>query len=247
MNIIKLFLILLVCQILPAKPYQIVTLDYPPYEYEEQGKVKGIATEIVRETFKRMGEEIEIKLFPWKRSLEMVKNGQADAIFTIYHTKERADFLDYSNEIVMPQRTALFTLNKSAITYSGDLNELKNYSFGVVLGISYGEKFDSFIKNDNLKINSLYDGEANIRGLLTGYSQIIVSNELGARSILKDLNKINEVTMLEPILQDVPSYLAFSKNRKLKKLRDRFDASLKQLKADGTYDIIIKKYLQDRD
>jgi polar amino acid transport system substrate-binding protein len=58
-----------------AAPYRFVTLDYPPYEYEENGQVKGIAADIIRETFKQMGKEVTIEVYPWARSIEMFQDG----------------------------------------------------------------------------------------------------------------------------------------------------------------------------
>jgi len=227
---------------LQAREYQLVTLDYPPYEFEENGKVKGLATEIVREVFRRMGDDVKITVYPWKRSLELVKNGSADAVFTIYHTPEREDFLDYSAEVLVQQKTAFFVLNNSKIKYDRKLDDLKQESFGVVLGVNYGEKFGLFTEKNQHKIASYYDGFSNMRGLLTGMHTITVSNVLGATTILKSMNKESQVKMLEPVLQDVASYLAFSKAAKLKTVRDKFDKTLKQMKADGTYKKIINKY-----
>ena len=46
-----------------AATYRFVTLEYPPYEYTEGGQVKGIAVEIIRETFKQMGHEVKIEVY----------------------------------------------------------------------------------------------------------------------------------------------------------------------------------------
>jgi len=226
-----------------AREYQLVTLDYPPYQYEENGKVKGLATEIIKEVFHRMGDDVKISIYPWKRSLELVKNGSADAVFTVYHTTEREAFLDYCAEVLIQQKTAIFVLRNSKVKYSGHLEDLQSESFGVVLGVNYGDKFELFTKKNQPKIASYYDGLSNMRGMLTGLHSITVSNVLGATTILKSMNKESQVKMLEPVLQDIASYLAFSKAAKLTNIRDKFDKTLKQMKADGTYKKIISKYL----
>ncbi len=56
-----------------AETLELVTLQYPPYEYEENGEVKGLAVEIVKEVFKRLDQPISIKVYPWARSLDNVK------------------------------------------------------------------------------------------------------------------------------------------------------------------------------
>lgn len=37
-----------------AKTLEVVTLQYPPFEYMENGKLKGVVVEIVQEVFNRM-------------------------------------------------------------------------------------------------------------------------------------------------------------------------------------------------
>jgi len=229
------------CSVTSAREYQLVTLDYPPYAYEENGEVKGVAVEIVKEVFNRMGDKVKITVYPWKRSIELVKSGSADAIFTIYHTPERTQFLDYSSEVLVSQKTALFVAANSNLRFNGNLEELQNITFGVVLGVSYGEKFDSFVKNNKPQLSVAYDGTASMRALLEGRHNAVVSNVTGAKTILKKMGRQNEVKMLEPFLQDVTSYLAFSKTNKLSDIRLKFDKTLKQIKSEGVYDKILKK------
>ncbi len=105
---------------------ELVTLQYPPYEYEEDGEVKGIAVDIITEGFTRLGYEVDITLYPWTRALNMVKNGDADGIFTAYKTEERLTFADYSNEILIQQSVSLFVTKGSNIQFDGDLNNVKD-------------------------------------------------------------------------------------------------------------------------
>ena len=42
-----------------ADELSVATFDYPPFQYEEQGEVKGIAADIVKELFKRLNQPIK--------------------------------------------------------------------------------------------------------------------------------------------------------------------------------------------
>lgn len=222
----------------------LVTLQYPPYEYEKDGEIKGIAVDIVKEIFDRMGYETKIELLPWARALEMIKNGEADGIFTAYKTPERETFADYSNEILIPQTISLFVLNDSEITFDGDLSKLSNYTFGVVNGVSYGEKFDSLIKENILSTETTSTGEKNIEKLLNKRFDILISNKYGALSILNQKNLSDKIKELTPHVEIVPSYIAFSKSRNLTQLRDEFDKILAKMIEDGTVDEHIEKYVK---
>lgn len=53
-----------------ARVYTIVSLEYPPYGYLENGTASGCDVEIVQEAFRRMGKQVAFEFFPgvvlWK-------------------------------------------------------------------------------------------------------------------------------------------------------------------------------------
>jgi polar amino acid transport system substrate-binding protein len=219
---------------------ELVTLQYPPYQYEENGETKGFVVEIVREVFRRLQLPIKITLMPWTRSIKMIEDGTADAIFTAYKTPERELFADYSKEVLMPQVVSLFVLKNSKIKFDGDIYKLTDYSFGVVNKVSYGDIFDNAVKNKQLKAPDVtFTGEQNIEKLLAGRFDILVSNKYGALDILKRKGVMDKVRELAPEVQAIPSFMAFSKKRNLSQLRDRFDEVLLSMKKDGSYERII--------
>ena len=54
--------------------------SYPPISYQEGGKPKGLAIDIVRALGQRMGRQIDIRLMEWKVAQAMVAKGKADAL-----------------------------------------------------------------------------------------------------------------------------------------------------------------------
>jgi len=228
-----------------SEPLQLVTLQYPPYEYQENGQIKGVVIDLVTEIFDRMDVSIEIFVLPWARAIRNIEQGSADAIFTAYKTPEREKFADYSIEVLMPQVVSLFIRKGEGIKFDGDLNKLNSKSFGVVNKVSYGKKIDHAIQNGVLaSIQLANSGELNMKKLLAKRIDILVSNKYGAWDTLKKLNKQNEVEELIPEVQNVPSYIAFSKARKLSHIRDKFDVILKRMKQDGSYENIIQDYFK---
>ncbi len=228
-----------------ARPLELVTLQYPPYEYKENGEIKGIAVEIVRTAFHKMKQPIKIKLYPWSRAIRKVEIGDSDAIFTAYKNPSREKFSDFSKEVLMPQVISLFVVKDSPIKFDGDLSKLAKYNFGAVREVSYGSVFDQAVKSGKIPPPELIStGEHNMRKLLGRRFEILVSNKYGALYILKKMNKLDQVRELSPQIQSVPSYIAFSKKRNLASIRDKFDVVLAQMKQDGTYDKIIKDFFK---
>ena len=244
-NALCLFILLFLPLKLMSQPLQLVTLQYPPYEYQENGEIKGVVIDLVTEIFNRMNKPIEISVLPWARALDYIEKGSADAIFTAYKTPERETFADYSTEVLMPQVVSLFTNKDANISFDGHLKQLKDVNFGVVNKVSYGKKVDLAIQRKVLsKVQKANSGELNMKKLLAGRIDVLVSNKYGAWDILKKLNKQELVTELSPEVQNVPSYMAFSKKRNLTHIRDKFDFILKEMKLDGSYNKIIKAYFK---
>lgn len=230
-----------------ASPLKLVTLQYPPYEFEKDGEIQGIAVEIIREVFHRMNQPITISLHPWATALKQIENGEADAVFTAFKTPEREKFADYSKEVLITQSVSLFVKSDANITFDGDLIKMNQYAFGVVSGISYGRIFDDAVKNGMITKLVISDtGEMNMKKLLEGRCDILVSNTLGALDILGKMGAQNRVKALKPIMQSVPSYLAFSKKNNLIPIREKFDKILQEMIKDGSYDRIMNAYF-DKD
>jgi polar amino acid transport system substrate-binding protein len=228
-----------------ADELKLVTLEFPPYEYTENGEVKGTAVEVVKEAFKRMGQPIKINAYPWARAIKMIEDGEADAIFTAYKTPERELFADYSKENLMPQIVSLFVKKDSKIVFDGDLGKLSAHKIGIVRSLSYGDKVDTALKNKVFaNVEEVPEGPPNFLKLISSRVDIVPSNKYVALDILTKLKKTDEVKELAPEVQSIPSYIAFSKKKNLAKARDSFDETLKKMKSDGTYDKIISDYFK---
>jgi len=242
-----LLLTLLISISIFSEKIELVTFEFPPYEYNEGGQAKGFVVEIVTEAFKRMGKEVDIKVYPWVRALYNIKKGDSDAIFTAYKNSEREKFADYSEEILMEQTVSLFVSANSRISYDGDLSKLRRNTFGVTRGMSYGEKFDEAAKDGTLEnLDKVALLELNFKKLAVQRVDIVPSNKYIGMNLIRKNKLQNKIRELEIPVQKVPSYIAFSKKRNLGELRDQFDKTIKEMRADGTYKEIIDEYMSNK-
>lgn len=226
-----------------SEPLQLVTLQYPPYQYEENGELKGFTAAIIQEAFKRMDQPIAIKVYPFARAIQMIQDGDADAIFTAAKNPEREAFADFCSEVLVDQKMSLFVPANSALTFDGDLSKLRQYRIGVILGYRYGAVFDSAVDNEVLtKLDAVNSAESNAKKLVAGRIDLWMSNREQALFTIKTQGLSEAITALEPAVQVIPSYLAFSKKRNLETVRKAFDRTLRQMKDDGTYERLIAEY-----
>eukprot|EP01012_Entosiphon_sulcatum_P068452 TRINITY_DN98668_c0_g1_i1.p2 TRINITY_DN98668_c0_g1~~TRINITY_DN98668_c0_g1_i1.p2 ORF type:complete len:255 (+),score=70.50 TRINITY_DN98668_c0_g1_i1:158-922(+) len=230
---------------LPAAADQLkmVALSFPPLIYDDGGKPAGIAFEIVTEAMKAAGHSIQVEIMPWARALDTVKDGGADAVFTAYKTPEREQFLNYSTEVLVPQVVSLFVAKDSPVAFDGDLAKLSKYKIGVVNQISYGSNIDDAIKNGVLPaVEKSNDTDSNVKKLLSGRFDVMPSNRYVAQFFLKQQGALDQVKELSPEVQNIPSYIAFTKARDTAKLRADFDAGVAAMRASGAYQKILDKY-----
>lgn len=238
------FYILLAGIIFPENPLDIVTVDYPPYEYVEDNEIKGIAVEIVIEVFRRMDQPISLREIPWARALKDLEAGEIDGAIEVFHTEDRENYLDFSNEILLDEYISLFVLKNSTIEFSGDFNTLAEYTFGIRKGFSYGYKFDEAVRKGIIKnlVVQVYDSERLFNLLSTGRVDILIGDKYALPYQYSLTKERQSIKRLKPDVQANPTYIVFSKKRNLKHVRDKFDNIIKQMKADGSYDEILKHW-----
>lgn len=218
------------------------TMHYPPFEIVADGNFSGPGTETVIEVFNRLGYDYEIQDLPWARMLEMMQSGDLDIITDVYITAERSEYLTYSKIPYGTFPQTFFTLKSSGIKFDGNLDSIKDYTIGITRGYAYGEMFDAALKNGEIKYDesdtatNLFDKLANSR------VDIVADTSYTGNAMIKELNKENEIIMLEPYFDSLFSYIAVSKANNLDALQAEYDSTLREVIADGTLTKIFEKY-----
>lgn len=228
-------------------PLRIVTIDYPPYQYQEDGDVKGIAADIVKQIFTQLERPFDIKFYPFPRAIKAIEDGKADIIFTFYHKAEREAFALYSKEPLVEQTISLFVHADSSIEFDGDLTMLSENTFGLVR-FSYGRVFDGAVKSGVIThIEYVSEMRVNMDAFMLKRFEILPSDRWVALYYYAQAKAERPVKIreLEPAVQSFPAYIGFSKANNLESLRDEVDTTLREMKSDGTYQQILDTYSDD--
>jgi polar amino acid transport system substrate-binding protein len=245
MMIIGVILWMLLTMPSVADPLQVVTLQQPPLEYEADGVMKGIAVDLVNEVFGRMQQPIKLTLYPFARSLTMLKAGKADAIFAIVKKPDRERFLIYPSEVLIDQTATLFVRKDAPIYFDGDFRALSTYRFGILRAATYGPQWDKAVKAGIIsKIEEVPDYRKIAHMLMNNRLDVMIGPRLSLLSVFKELDYQDAVQELSPPIEVVPTYLAFSKTRVAPETVEQFARTLKALKDDGTYKKIIQDYIE---
>lgn len=241
----KIFVLIVALSIsfsLIAETLNLVSLDYPPYQYVKDGEVAGYVQEFIRVAFKESGFDLDIRILPWEESLQLVKDKEADGIFTIFKTKKREDFLIYSDVVLVEQQTGFFTLKESTLNFKGDLAELEESCIGVVNSVSYGDIFDNAVSGNMLKTKVLETTEDCIKALINGEIDLFINNVGGSQFILKEMDLAEKIVQNGVVLERIPSYLAFSKTDEMMKMKIIIDKKLRELKDKGLLEKLKNDY-----
>jgi len=229
-----------------AAPLVLVTTEYPPFSYVEDGQQKGIAVDLVKEASTRLHEEINIVFLPFARAVNMIEAGEADAIFPFSSNDKRSAFTLYPDASLVEQEATLFVRADSAITFDGNLSKLSQYSFGIERGANYGPVFSDAVRDHVvIHVDETVDQLHNVRKLVAGRFEIAVGPRLVVLFYAKQAGQLDHIKELQPgIGKPVIAYLGFSKKKNPGVLVKHYDQIFKKMRQDGTYDKIVRSYSQ---
>ena len=199
------------------------TLEYAPYIYKENDTAKGEISEMLDKVFNEMGYQVEYYFYPWARTLELVKDGKLDGVFTIKKTPSRELEMIYPKEYLVKQDYVFFTSKDSKISFNGDFNSIKNYKIGVINATSYGEKFDTALAKGVLKnIDYANNYKSTFQKLIANRVDIVICSKLVGQNLLKELDATNKIVIIGQPVETAYSYIAFNKNNEMKILAEKF-------------------------
>lgn len=216
-------------------------IDYPPFEYVEDGELTGPGVEIVREAFNRMGYEYKMELYPWARLLKDTGAGKVDVMLDVYYTDERAKTLIYSQEPygIFPQT---FVKRKGKDFSYQTLDDVSDVSIGIIRDYHYGEEFHKKIDDGTLSVDYADDIDKNFQKLLKERIDVIAETYYSAKGYIEKNNLEEELEIVENSFDQLISYVCFSKVNGLEDLRDEYDQTIQDMREDGTLQEIYDKY-----
>ncbi|WP_018690600.1 substrate-binding periplasmic protein [Algicola sagamiensis] len=236
---IALILCTLFSQNLAAKKLIAAGDPWPPF-IDPKAENGGIALEIVRAAFQQKGHEIEMKIVPWARALEGVKEGNYDILVATWYTEERDKFLEYSEHYLSNQ--IKFIKKKGDSFCYKDIPSLDGKIIGTVRGYGYGDKF---LQAKNFKRSETVTLVQNIRKLISGRVDLTLEDEVVAKALIKaeDPSALEKIEFCPtPLSKNDLHVTSGYKNKLYKTIITSFNEGLKEIKSNGTFDKVMKKY-----
>ncbi|MBP6062573.1 MAG: amino acid ABC transporter substrate-binding protein [Fusobacteriaceae bacterium] len=210
---------------------------------DEKGEIIGFDIDLAKEVGKRMGVKVKFLPCDWDGIILSLNSKKIDVVWNgMTITEKRKEQINFSKPYFTGEQV-IITRGESEIKTPSDLK-------GKVVGLQMGsssyfalEKNRIFkeikeVKNYPENVSALLDLKAGrvdavIVDSMVGNYYITKENEKSAKKIYK--------TLETPITVE-PEYIGVGIRKSDIDLKERIDKEIKNMKEDGTYDVIYKKW-----
>ncbi|QGX38802.1 substrate-binding periplasmic protein [Permianibacter aggregans] len=204
----------------------------------------GYMIEVADKAFAAAGHSIDYANMPWERAVAEVRAGKIDCAVGAY--KEDAPDFVYGDQHLGLDTQAFFVKKGTPFRYTGNLEDLRNVSIGIIGGYSYGEDFDEFIKQPGLSVQSISADNAleqNIKKLLAGRIVTTLDSVPVVRAKIKEMGVQDQIVMAGQFGEPTPMYIACSPAKPTSKQYVAIlDKGIRDLRASGELKKILDKY-----
>lgn len=199
--------------------------------------VEGFLGLVMEEAFRRMGQKVEVRLMPWARCVEETRTGAVDGVFALFHSPDRdADFL-FTGEPLSEQTEVLFVRRDSLMSFNGDFAALSGKKVAAInRGIHSPRLRQALAEGWHPEIVGVNSLESAAAMLAAGRVDLVPAHREVFQLILQEQHLSDQIIELSPPVESVKGYLALTKRKDLQSVATAFDAALRSMKADGTYD-----------
>ena len=222
-----------------SQTLRLVSNQWPPY-VDSSLAGQGLAVEIVTQALQKKNYQSTLTIDSWSRALEGVEIEVFDATCAIWKTPEREQGLLFSNPYL--KNKISFLKKKSLSINYHQLSDLQGFIIGVLRGYAYNDEFTR--SRGLMKVPGNYVIQ-NLQKLNQGTIELTLGDERVIKHALKQYlpKQMHTFEFLSPPLTYKGLYFAVSKsNKNAQVIIDDFNAALKEMQQDGSYDQIISQY-----
>ncbi|MHC8322855.1 substrate-binding periplasmic protein [Pseudomonas sp. GB2N2] len=226
----------------PDTDMVLLTENFPPYNMAKNGKnfaqdenISGIATDIVREIFKRAEITYSLTLrFPWERIYKLTLEKPGYGVFVMARLPDREKLFKWVGPIG-PDDWIMLANADSKISLE-TLDDARKYKIGAYKGDAIAE---TLAKQGLNPIVVLRDQD-NAKKLVSGQIDLWATGDPAGRYLARQ----DGVTGLKTVLRfnSAELYLALNKDVPDETVA-KLQAALDQLRKEGVVDNIMAKYL----
>lgn len=245
-KMIFIFLIMILCYLNVSgneiKLIKIAVNNAPPYRIVSENQFNGIYIKIAEKIFENIeGYKYEFVDVPFKRALEMMKEGNVDMMLGPNKTKEREGYMFFF-ETYLPADSKVFLIRIESNEIE-KYEDLYNKRVSVLRGANYFEPFNS---DENIKKEYVNNYVQALKKLEYNRTDVVIIPEKQADYYLEKENyKIKKSKLI--IKGDI-SFFAFSKKSKNMEIIPILENELKKIDFNYYFsEEFIKKIVEEEE
>ena len=216
----------------------IVTEDFPPLNYTQEGELTGSSTAVVREILRRHGQKYPIQVLPWARAYRLLMTEPNVMLYSIVRTEQRESLFHWVGPL--NEFRLGFYARKGARIRIESIEDAKKVGAIATYKDDFREQMLKSMGFENL--DSANTPESGLQKLMAGRVDLWFSGNLGAPKMAAELCiDTGEIEEVFPVKRQF-TYLAFSKSTPAAVVQ-QWQTTLDKMKADGTFWWLCSKWL----
>ena len=236
----SIFIVILLSITSFAQDYNVMTEEWAPYQYTQNGQVKGICVDQVKELLSRLDIEAEINVLPWARAYYKTQNKDNQVLFNVSRTKQREKLFKWVGPLMKEKDYFFYFKNKNISINS--LNDAKKYR---VIAINKDKNHQFFIDNKFQNIVIARDNDNVIQKLINNRADLISASKISMLSVIKKYPELKgKLAYSSYIVRTNNNYLALSKNTPEEEI-DRWQNTWNGIVNEGLDLKIYNHYVSD--
>lgn len=227
-----LALSLLVCGTARAETINLLTEEYPPYNFTSNGVVTGVAVEQVRMVMKAIDVPYALEILPWARAFSRAETEHNTCVFTTGHDDERDKRFKWVEPLLI-DKMVMVRRSGSGIDPK-TIEAAKRFTIGTQRDdFSY-----SFLTaNEFPKIDLAVDMESTLKKLLNNRIDMMMTSEKTFEAMRTQGKSVESALVLGGKHYGIACNLGVSDDL-IRRMQDALDVII----SDGTQDKLYKDY-----
>ena len=215
-----------------------ITEEYAPYQYSENGELKGVNVDLIKLMWKEMGvAEQEIKMFPWARGYKLFQNTENTVLFAIVKSAVREKMFKW----VGPIYTLKYVLIglKDQNFHMKTIIDANNYTIGVIRE----DVAEQLLRAQGItNLESVSKLEQNFHKLMAKRIHLLAYGEHGIQKYLKKEHIDPDKFETFFVLEESSDYFGFHKNTS-DQIINIYQTALDKLIKNGDVERLLNLYL----
>ena len=205
--------------------------DYPPFEYYENGKIKGFDIDLAELISKELNKKAVFENMQFSTLLGALQSGSLDAVIsTLTITEERKKNFDFSNSYYIERLAMVYPKNKP-LTSKAKLAKKK-------IACQLGTTMEIWLKKHvpDAKISTMDNNSQAIEALKAGHVEGVLLDSIQAQAFSQ---KNSALFYSEIARSDLGYGIGLKKGSPLK---EKINTALQTLEGNGELDKLKKKW-----